>query len=657
MPAIESARPVIHGKVDREGYTVEKVILETYPGYYVTGNLYRPKDRSGKLPAVLSPHGHWAEGRFYDAGTNELRRQIVEGAERFEPSGRYPLQARCVQLARMGCVVFHYDMVSYADSHQLAHRAGARAAMNDPKRWGFFSPQAEARLQTIFGLQTYNSIRALDFLSALSDVDPRRIGVTGASGGGTQTLILSAIDPRPAVSFPAVMVSTAMQGGCPCENASYLRLGTGNIELAALFAPKPLGMTAANDWTKEIATKGLPELKQHYRLFGVEDLVMAKPLVHFPHNYNHVSRAVMYSWFNKHLKLGLEEPIVEEDFRPLSVAEMTVWDAAHPAPPTGDDFERALLRRMTEDTRRQIEALGPHDRASLAEYRRIVGGAVATMIGRGLPEEGGLQAANCRSQTLGRWSMTKFLLRYPSAGEELPVIRLAPKTWNHRVVIWIDRQGKQGLFTASGGPRRGIETLLEHGFAVVGADLFGQGEFTADGQPVSKARMNRSKHAAPSESWADYAGYTFGYNPPLFSQRVRDILSLVVFLRQGPDAAGQVDAIGLGGAGYWVAAARAIAGGALDRAAIDTAGFRFADVASLDDPNFLPGGAKYGDLPGIIALSAPRPLWLAGEAAAALSPVAAAYRAAGEPENLTVRQGTGETSEAAAVEWLLAGHR
>jgi dienelactone hydrolase len=374
MPVTKSGSPVVHGRVDREGYTVEKVILETYPGYYLTGSLYRPKGRSGKLPAVLSPHGHWPEGRFYDAGAKEIRRQIVDGAERFELSGRYPLQARCVQLARMGCVVFHYDMVGNADSHQLAHRAGARADMNDPKRWGFFSPQAEARLQTIFGLQTYNSIRAMDFLSGLPDVDPTRIGVTGASGGGTQTLIFCALDPRPAVSFPAVMVSTAMQGGCPCENACYLRLGTGNIELAALFAPKPLGMTAADDWTKEIATKGLPELKQHYRSFGAEDLVMAKPLVHFPHNYNYVSRAVMYHWFNKHLKLGLEEPIVEEDFRPLSVAEMTVWDAAHPAPPLGDEFERALVERMTADTRRQIEALRPTNEASLQEYRRIVGG-------------------------------------------------------------------------------------------------------------------------------------------------------------------------------------------------------------------------------------------------------------------------------------------
>ena len=128
------------------------------------------------------------------------------------------------------------------------------------------------------GLQTWNSIRALDFLLSLPDVDPQRIGVTGASGGGTQTFILCAIDDRPAVAFPAVMVSTEMQGGCVCENCSYLRVGTGNVELAGLFAPKPLGMSGANDWTIDIETKGLPELKALYKLYGAEDRVMAKLL-------------------------------------------------------------------------------------------------------------------------------------------------------------------------------------------------------------------------------------------------------------------------------------------------------------------------------------------------------------------------------------------
>src|SRR3954451_3527295 len=182
--------------------------------------------------------------------------QLKQGAEKTMESARYPLQARCAQLARMGCVVFHYDMVGNADSQSIPHRVG------------FTDAEAELRQQSFMGLQTWNSIRALDFLCSLPDVDPARIGVTGASGGGTQTFMLCAIDDRPAAAFPAVMVGTAMQGGCICENCSYLRIDGNNVQIAACMAPRPLGMTGAEDWTKDIMTKGLPELKQIYGLYG-----------------------------------------------------------------------------------------------------------------------------------------------------------------------------------------------------------------------------------------------------------------------------------------------------------------------------------------------------------------------------------------------------
>src|SRR5437899_5498366 len=220
MPPKTPLHPVIHGKIDRDDYTIEKVFFSSHPGHYVSGNLYRPKGKAGKLPGVLCPHGHWANGRFYDAGEKAAREQMKQGAEKTTEGAHYPLQARCAQLARMGCVVFHYDMVGYADSQQITHREG------------FTDAQAELRLQSFMGLQTYNSIRALDFLLSLPEVDSKRIGVTGASGGGTQTFILCAVDDRPTAAFPAVMVSTAMQGGCICENCSYLRVAAGNIDLA-----------------------------------------------------------------------------------------------------------------------------------------------------------------------------------------------------------------------------------------------------------------------------------------------------------------------------------------------------------------------------------------------------------------------------------------
>src|SRR5205809_6856836 len=230
MPTKTPLNAVIHGKIDRGEYTVEKVYFESTPGFFVTGNLYRPKNVTGKAPGVLFAHGHWADARLSESTEVELRRELADGEERFEQGGRSRFQSMSVQLARMGCVVWQWDMHGHSDSPQrsmaLVHGFKTkRPGMNKTENWGLFSPQAETHLQSVMGLQTWNSIRSLDFLLSLPEVDPERVACTGASGGGTQTFILSAIDPRVKVAFPAVMVSTAMQGGCTCENASLLRIG------------------------------------------------------------------------------------------------------------------------------------------------------------------------------------------------------------------------------------------------------------------------------------------------------------------------------------------------------------------------------------------------------------------------------------------------
>lgn len=650
MPMTTPVNAVVHGRIDRNEYTVDRVYLESWPGHFVTGSLYRPKGRSGKVPAVLCPHGHWANGRFVDQGLAMARQQIVDGAERFVNSGRFPLQARCVQLARMGCVVFHYDMLGYADSQQIsfevAHRYGKiRPEMESAENWGLFSAQAELRLQSLMGLQTYNSIRALDWICSLPEVDASRIGVTGASGGGTQTFMLCAVDPRPAAAFPAVMVSTAMQGGCTCENCSLLRIDTGNIELAGLFAPKPLGMTGADDWTKEIATKGLPELKQLYKLLGAEANVMAKPLVQFPHNYNYVSRGVMYSWFNKHLKLGYTDPIVEEDFVPLTVAEMTVWDDKHPQPPSGDNYERSLVKQITADSERQLAALEPKDSTTLQKYRDVVGGAVEVIVGHSLADIGVPEFEKTMEEDRGGYTEFAGLLRNPLHGQELPVAFLLPKNWNKRAVLWIDESGKAGLYGTDGALKPEIKKLLAAGSSVGGIDLIGQGEFLAAGQPPMKNRRVNNPR--------EFAGFTYGYNHPLFAQRVHDVLALVSFARASEHKPDRVDLVGLNGAGPWVAAVAALAGSAVDRAVVDTAGFRFTRLTAFDDAAFLPGIVKYGDLPALLALSAPRPLWLAGEKGDASAIVRNAYTAAGQAANLNQYHGDEAGESSAAIDWLL----
>ncbi len=649
MPTKPALKPTIHGKIEREGYSVEKVSLESFPGFFVTGSLFRPTGKSGPFAGVLCPHGHWANGRFYDAGPQEIRKQIVVGAERFEVSGRFPLQARCIQLARMGCVVFHYDMIGYADSQQIgfnvAHRYAARRPdMEKPDAWGFFSPQAELRLQNIMGLQTLDSVVALDFLLSQSDVDPKRIGVTGASGGGTQTFMLGAIDPRVTAAFPAVMVSTAMQGGCTCENCCYLRVDTGNIEIAGLFAPKPLGMSAANDWTVEIMSKGLPELKKLYKMLGAEDNVMAVPYLHFPHNYNQPSRAVMYSWFNKHLKLGFEDPIVESDFQPLTQAELTVWNDKHPNPPSGDDFERSLSKAMAADSDKQLAALTPTDANSATKFRDVVGTGWRALIGRDLPLASEIDRQKLKKEDRGSYFFFADLLKLKKHAEELPVVFLHPKTWNKQVVVWIDESGKEALFGADGKPKYEIQSLLDSGFSVMTTDVFGTGEMMPKGAnaPLKNRRVGSDRQ---------FAGYTFGYNHPLFAQRVHDILTLVAFVRGDDHGSQKVHVVGLNSAGVWAAAAKAIAGPAIDRVAIDTTGFRFANLTEFDAPQFLPGAVKYGDVPALLALCTGSDLWLSGEKE--LPKVTAAnWKASGAKAAPTLFNGEASAKANAAALWL-----
>ncbi len=580
LPARTPLRAVIHGLVERDDYTVERVFFESAPGFYVTGSLYRPKSGvggvgvTGRRAGVLSPHGHWPGGRFMEEGEAGVKRELETGAEVFAEAARSPLQARCVHLVRMGCVVFHYDMLGYADSVQIGMEVAhlfksQRPELNGPNDWGLFSPRAEGWFQSVMGLQTWNSIRALDFLSSLPEVDARRIGVTGASGGGTQTFLLGAVDDRPAALAPAVMVSTAMQGGCTCENASGLRVGTGNIELAALWAPKPMLLTSANDWTREISSKGFPELRGHWERQGGLGRIALHDRTEFGHNFNAPSRAAMYAWFNQHLGLNLPvHALVEKDFRRLSQAEMTVWTGEHP-PPSGEAAGLPLEKRVLKWWREDAET-------QLAGQPEVAAAGWRVVLGRTVEETGrnfGWEAAAVTKVDHGDYTEHRGPVVNLSHGEEVPCTFLYPKNWNGEVVVWLD---------GSGMPSPGALAEVRAGRAVALSPLFAPG---IDRNPLVQN---------PRES----AAYTYGYNHSLFARRVHDALTLIEFCRtrdQYPAASVRLIARGPHAA---VGVATAfLARDILAGADVEPTDFLFAEAVDFQDIRFLPGAIKYGDLP------------------------------------------------------------
>jgi dienelactone hydrolase len=625
MPARGPIEATIHGKIDRDGYAVEKVFFASMPGHYVTGTLYTPRDKDGrlpkgKLPGVLCPHGHWRNGRFYDAGEVAGKAQVAQKAEKTVEGGRYPLQARCAQLARMGCVVFHYDMVGYADSKAIPHLA-------------FGGVEAELRLQSLMGLQTLNSLRALDFVAGLPSVDPKRIGVTGASGGGTQTFILGAIDDRPAVAFPAVMVSTQMQGGCVCENCSDLRVGTGNVELAALFAPKPMAMSGANDWTIHIERRGLPELKAVYKLYDAEDKVAAKCWPMFEHNYNQPAREMMYEWFDKHLELKQPTPIREKPFVPVPPAQLSVFDDQHPVP--ADSVKEAALRKtMTAASDKQIAALVPTDAKGLEEYRRVVGTALRVMTGTSLPDAKEIESKPDAEAKLFR-EAKKGTIGRRGQGEAVPYFWVRPRKFNGTVVVLVDPAGGASRLN-KGKVGDEAQAILDGGAAVLGIDVLGTGELTFPKAPKVNPR---------------FAGYTFGYNRPLLGQRVHDILTAIAFAHT-QEGVKTVHLMGRGKAGPWTMLARAMAGESVTRLAADADHFLFERIENADDEMMLPGALKYGGMGALAGLAAPGEAYLHNHKGTGIGKwTKAAYDAAGASDKLV--RSSEAVEEKKLIAWLL----
>ncbi|MGK7396800.1 MAG: alpha/beta hydrolase family protein [Candidatus Cyclobacteriaceae bacterium M3_2C_046] len=297
MPDIKgNFNPIIRNYREMDGYSVENIAIESFPGFYITGNLYRPLAKSDQYPAILCPHGHKEDKRLIE-----------------------DVQVRSAVLARMGAIVFAYDMVGRGEALQVDH----------------YIPIALL-------LQTWNSRRVLEYLLDRDDVDPERIGMTGGSGGGTQTFMLAAIDDRIKVSVPVVQVSAHFFGGCVCESGMPVHKSenhqTNNVEIAALCAPRPMLLISNGaDWTRNTPRVEYPYIQKVYALYDAEHKAEH---VHLPaeiHDYGYSKRTAAYNFLAHHLGLNYRaipyQNGYQEDFvKVLPKQDLMVFTPENPWP-------------------------------------------------------------------------------------------------------------------------------------------------------------------------------------------------------------------------------------------------------------------------------------------------------------------------------------
>ncbi|MGV3518919.1 MAG: alpha/beta hydrolase family protein [Luteitalea sp.] len=511
LPERTPLHPQRFGKVQRDGYTVEKVLLETWPGFFLGGNLYVPTT-PGTHPAVVSPHGHWNYGRL-----------------EHQPLASVP--TRAANLAKRGHVVLIYDMVGYNDTIQVPHAfSGRRETL-----WAF-GP---------LGLQLWNSLRVVDYVASLPEVDATRIGATGASGGGTQTFLLAAVDDRIAYAAPVNMVSAYMQGGSACENAPGLRLGISNLDIAAAFAPKPMLMTSATgDWTRRVPQEEFPAIRRIYDLYGAGDRISTIQ-VDAPHNYNQATREAVYRFLDQQAFGRADDG--KEVSAPIEKLGDMLALMGKPLPSHALDYA-GLFADWRRVTTAQAEAT-----TDLAVLRRRLRHTLA------LPDE--VTATRSSTGLISRGQGDRVAsLWTPGRGRPLVVIH------------------QEG--SAAGNTLPEVSAARKAKRPVLVLQVFQTGSSVAD-------RRRTHPH------WL-----TFNVSDD--QARIHDIVAALATLPAGTSA----EVVATGHARYWAAVAVA-ATGASHTLAFD-AGSLAADDQALEAGCFVPGLQRVGGMRTVVRLLAPR---------------------------------------------------
>lgn len=597
LPKKTALRPRIFERVYKNDYTIEKVFFESTPGFYVCGNLYRPLNTTAtKSPAIVTPHGHWKYGRL-------------------ENTDVCSVPGRCIELARRGFVVFSYDMAGYLDSDQIAHRS-------------FGGPREDLWGVGVLGIQLWNSIRVIDFLQDLPDVDPHRIGCTGASGGGTQTFLLTAVDSRIKASAPVNMVSAGYQGGCLCENQPHLRIEINNVEIAASAAPRPLHLVSCSgDWTLHTLEHEYPYIRKIYRLYKAESHVSGCRFKD-GHNYHKGSRESVYAFFERWL-LRRSHSRHEQSLVVEVEDELRVF--ARRRRPSSAMRKNDVVSAQIAFKKNRLRSLRVNTVEELKRFRRVMKPVLKHSLTVEYPERD-VSIVDFGRCTVGENLLERFAIGQTNVGSMVPCILVSPLPLRETAPVT--------LLLQSGGKRMGwrgnrmsplVKALVNSGQSVLSVDLCGTGEATDTSELKDEA-----------------IDHHYTYNRTRAANQVQDILTAIAFAAIHTHPV-KVNMLAMRGVGVVALLARAFAP-VVSNTCVSVASFSFDDHSWMRKC-FIPAIRSAGDIRTALALSTPGRIFIhsAGQGFPT-SWARRVYRSAGSPRAFKVSVSPARVAE--QLDWI-----
>jgi len=599
MPERTPLNPRLTGVLERNDYVVEKLLIESQPSFFVSANLYRPTNVSKPIPAIINPVGHWA---------NAKAEEVV--------------QARGIGLARKGFIALIYDPIGQGERSQFRPEELVARLASTVEHSAVNNPCVLIG-QNIINYMVWDGVRLLDYLVSRPEVDAHRIGCTGASGGGTHTMFLSAYDARIKAAVPVCSTSTYermlahAQIGEPCQDpvASYPDdLDMADLLMCAAPAAIQIISGAYDSFPLIGAREVFLDLKQCYATRGFADRAA---LVETPshHGYDQSMREAMYAWFIRWLADDVDPS--EKPFAIEHPAALNCTATGQILTSLGGETVQSLNRSRTRTLAMSLPALAETTQSADMRRHRVVSG-VAEVLQIGNPV--GHRLVDVVERYVWNGMSVEQVVFESEVDLPIPgLVFASPNRQTGPAVLFLHDRGKG----SEAHPNGLIPALVREGVLVYAVDLRGWGE-------TAWRRRERfdvdDSGLLGNDSLLAYVGYLLGNWA--MAQRVTDALRAFEILGHRSD----VDSARLGIIGRGVGALVALHASALEPRVAAVGGYEAigsyrsvvdADQYTLPASAFIPAVLEHYDLPDLVGALAPRSVFLANPIDAQGQPLSA----------------------------------